>query len=62
MSEVQTCLRLLILDLILRNVRSGGEQWRTHANEIIRCVRTVQMQPALAEAMLKHISKKLSIK
>ncbi len=59
LSEIQTCLRLLILDCVLQDLYSESPAWQVHADELIRCIRTVQTQPALAETMLESLKVKL---
>lgn len=60
MAEIQACLRLLLLDLVMRDLWLGKRGWLRAADRIIQCARTVLTQPTLAEAMLDEIAKDLS--
>jgi hypothetical protein len=53
--EVQYCLRLMIMDVLLTRLLADDPDWRESADAALACLRVLPDQPALAEAMLKEM-------
>ena len=59
-AEVQTGIRLLVMNAMMVPVWSGSEgAWRSLVPDVIECLRLVMQQPALAEVHLEAIKDKL---
>ena len=60
MAGVQACIRLKVMDTVMRHVWTGTEvEWRPFVPDVIRCLRLVMPQPSLAEVQLTRIDERL---
>ena len=60
MAGVQACIRLKVMDAVMRHVWTGTEaEWRPFVPDVIRCLRLVMRQPSLAEVQLTRIDERL---
>ena len=60
-AEVQTCIRLIIMNTVMTYVwPTPGRKWQHVVPDVIDCLRLVMQQPALAEAQLNEIRQQLN--
>ena len=60
-AEVQTCIRLIIMNTVMTYVWTGASRkWQRVVPDVIDCLRLVMQQPALAEAQLTEIEQRLN--
>ena len=55
LAEVQACLRLMIMNALMRRIWRDNKLDNDSATAGIECFRTVMQHPAIAEAMLKEL-------